>query len=169
MPSRSVVVGLCISAVAATAAAHASSPEASRVRDCRPGEVKHGIVAFTRAFNAGDIRELDNLFARKGTHGRPGFQWYSTGPPGARFGSAATNRSTLMSYFATRHRARERLKLLQLSGGNADDNAYADFAFRILRQARGLRATAFEGKGASICSRYGARIAVWAIGPPVSR
>ena len=43
MPSRSVVVGLCISAVAATAA-HASSPEASRVRDCRPGEVKHGVV-----------------------------------------------------------------------------------------------------------------------------
>jgi hypothetical protein len=74
-----------------------------------------------------------------------------------------------MSYFAVRHRARERLKLLQLSGGNADDNAYADFAFHILRQARGLRATAFEGKGASICSRYGARIAVWAIGPPLSR
>jgi hypothetical protein len=127
------------------------------------------VVAFTRAFNAGDIRKLDALFARKGTHGGPGFQWYSTGPPGARFGSAAENRSTLTSYFAARHRARERLKLLQLSGGNADDNAYADFAFQILRQANGLRSTAFEGKGASICSRYGARIAVWAIGPPVSR
>jgi hypothetical protein len=61
-----------------------------------------------------------------------------------------------MSYFVSRHRAGERLKLLQLSGGNADDNAYADFAFHILRQARGLHATAFEGKGASICSRYGA-------------
>jgi hypothetical protein len=168
VPSRSVVVGLCISAVAATAA-HASSPEARRVRDCRPGEVEHGVVAFTRAFNAGDIRKLDGLFARKGTHGEPGFQWYSTGPPGARFGGAATNRSTLMSYFAARHRARERLTLLRLSGGNADDNAYADFAFQILRQARGLRATAFEGKGASICSRYGARIAIWAIGPPVTR
>jgi hypothetical protein len=168
VPLRSVVVGLCVSAVAATAA-HASSPEASRVRDCRPGEVKQGVVAFTRAFNVGDIRRLDSLFARKGTHGRPGFQWYSTGPPGARFGSAATNRSTLMSYFVARHQARERLKLLQLSGGNPDDNAYADFAFHILRQAPGLRPTAFEGKGASICSRYGARIAVWAIGPPVSR
>jgi hypothetical protein len=150
-------------------AAHASSPDASRVRDCRNGEVEHGVVAFTRAFNAGDIRKLDGLFARKGTHGRPGFQWYSTGPPGARLGSAATNRSTLMSYFAARHRARERLELLQLSGGNADDDAYADFAFHLRRQARGLRATAFEGKGASICSRYGARIAVWTIGPPVSR
>jgi hypothetical protein len=163
-----VVVGLCISAVVATAA-HASSPDASRVRDCRNGEVEHGVVAFTRAFNAGDIRKLDGLFARKGTHGRPGFQWYSTGPPGARLGSAATNRSTLMSYFAARHRARERLELLQLSGGNAADDAYADFAFHLRRQARGLRATAFEGKGASICSRYGARIAVWTIGPPVSR
>ena len=168
MPSRSVVVGLCISAVAATAA-HASSPEASRVRDCSPGEVKQGVIAFTRAFNAGDIQKLDGLFARKGIHGRPGFQWYSTGPPGARFGGAATDRSTLMSYFGARHRALERLKLLQLSGGNADDNAYADFAFHILRQARGLPPTAFEGKGASICSRYGARIAVWAIGPRVSR
>ena len=167
MRPSSVVVGLCISAVVATAA-HASSPDASRVRDCRNGEVEHGVVAFTRAFNAGDIRKLDGLFARKGTHGRPGFQWYSTGPPGARLGSAATNRSTLMSYFAARHRARERLELLQLSGGNADDDAYADFAFHLRRQARGLRATAFEGKGASICSRYGARIAVWTIGPPVS-
>src|SRR5215211_7850006 len=124
VPSRSVVVGLCVSAVAATAA-HASSPEASGVRDCRPGEVKHG-VAFTRAFNAGDIRKLDGLFARKSANGRAGFKWYSTGPPGARFGGAATNRSTLMSYFAGRHRAGERLKLLQLSGGNADDNPYAD-------------------------------------------
>ena len=168
MPSRNVVVGLCISAVAATAA-HASSPEVSRVRDCRAGEVMQGVIAFTRAFNAGDIRKLDGLFARKGIHGRPGFQWYSTGPPGARFGSVAENRSTLMSYFAARHRARERLKLLQLSGGNADDNAYADFGFQILRQARGLRATAFEGKGASICSRYGARIAVWSTGPSVPR
>jgi hypothetical protein len=163
VPSRSVVVGLCIAAVAASAA-HASSPEANRVRDCRPGEVEQGVTAFTRAFNAGDLRKLDGLFARKGIHGTPGFQWYSTGPPGARFGSAATNRSTLMSYFAARHRARERLKLVQLSGGNADDNAYADFAFQIVRQAR-----AFQGKGASICSRYGARIAVWAIGSPVSR
>lgn len=167
MPSRSVVVGLLISAVA-VASAHASAPEATRVRDCRPGEVKQGVVAFTRAFNAGDIRKLDALFARKGAHGRPGFQWYSTGPPGARLGSAATNRSTLMSYFSGRHRAGERLELLQLSGGNADDNAYADFAFHILRQARGLHATVFEGKGASICSRYGARIAVWAIGAPLA-
>jgi hypothetical protein len=168
VPSRSVVVGLCLSAVAATAA-HASSPETSGVRDCRAGEVRQGVIAFTRALNAGDIEKLDSLFARKGTHGRPGFQWYSTGPPGARFGTAAANRSTLMAYFAARHRARERLNLLQLHGGNADDNAHADFAFQILRQARGLRATAFEGKGASICSRYGARIAVWAIGPSVQR
>jgi hypothetical protein len=166
MPVRSAVLGLCISALAATAA-HANSPQSSRVRDCQPGEVRQGIVAFTHAFNAGDLRLLDNLFARKGGHGRPGFQWYSTGGPGARFGSAAANRSTLMPYFAERHRAHERLKLLQLRGGNADDNAYADFAFHILRQARGLRPTAFEGKGASICSRYGARIAVWSVGLPI--
>jgi len=122
-----------------------------------------------RAFNAGDIRALDSLFARKNGRDRPGFQWYSTGAPGARFGKTATNRSTLMPYFASRHRAHERLELLQLQGGNADDDAYADFAFHILRQARGLRPTAFEGKGASICSRYGARIAVWSVGPSIPR
>jgi hypothetical protein len=166
--ASSAVVGLCISALAATAA-HAASPESSRVRDCRPGEVRQGIVAFTRAFNAGDIRMLDSLFARKDGHGRPGFQWYSTGAPGARLGSAATNRSTLMPYFAARHRAHERLRLLQLHGGKADDNAYADFTFHILRQARGFRPTAFEGKGASICSRYGARIAVWSVGLSIPR
>jgi len=76
LPLRNVVVGLCISAVAAAAAAAHASPEMSRVRDCRPGEVKHGVVAFARAFNAGDIRRLDGLFARKGSHGSPGFQWY---------------------------------------------------------------------------------------------
>ncbi len=167
MRLRSAVVGLCISAFAAPAV-HATSPESSRFRDCRPGEVRQGIVAFIRALNAGDIRTLDGLFARKGRHGQPGFQWYSTGAPGARAGSAATNRSSLVPYFAARHRAHERLKLLQLTGGNADDDAYADFAFHILRQARGLHATPFEGKGASICSRYGARIAVWSVGLPIT-
>ena len=88
MPVRSAVLGLCISALAATAAP-ANSPQSSRVRDCQPGEVRQGIVAFTHAFNAGDLRMLDNLFARKGGRGRPSFQWYSTGGPGARFGSAA--------------------------------------------------------------------------------
>ena len=128
------------------------------VRACDAGEGRQLVARFVAAFDAGRIRELDRIFARK-----PYFQWYSTGPPGARFGADATNRSTLMPYFARRHRHAERLRLLQFGGGNS--GGYFNFSFHVFRQARDLRAPGeFQGKGAVICGARGNTIAVWSLG-----
>ena len=141
----------------------ASSSPAASSRDCTASEGRLLVVGFIRAFDAGRTTRLDRLFATE-----PAFQWYSTGKPGARLGRAAYDRSTLMRYFAARHRRGERLRLLWMSrGGNA--NGYFHFGFHLLRQARDLPPTAYEGKGAAVCSESGARIAVWSVGPRLSR
>jgi hypothetical protein len=147
-----------LAALGVIALVAASGSPAASSRDCTPSEGRQLVVGFVRAFNAGNTVRLDRLFASE-----PAFQWYSTGKPGARLGRAAYDRSTLMRYFAARHRRGERLRLLWMSrGGNA--NGYFGFGFHLLRQARDLRPTAYEGKGAAVCSESGARIAVWSVG-----
>ena len=82
--------------------------------------------------------------------------------------SVVGDRSTLIRYFAARHRRGEQLRLVFMSrGGNS--NGYFNFGFHIHRQARDLqRAGVFEGKGAAICSNAGAQLAVWSVGPRVA-
>ncbi len=166
MSRASTLVAVALSGlVTATGSAGAS------LRDCTPPEAHRLVVRFVDAFNAGSSARLDALFAaddRDGDAGTPSFQWYSTGPPGARTGRAAYDRSTLIRYFAARHRRGERLRLLSMSrGGNA--NGYFHFSFHLVRQARDLRPTAYEGKGAAICSDSGAHIAVWSVGSAIVR
>lgn len=55
---------------------------------------------------------IDRLWARE-----PYFQWFSTRAPGARLGPAAHERSTLASYFRSRVRVRENLRLTELRAG----------------------------------------------------
>ena len=83
-----------------------------------------------------------------------------------RLGPAAYNRSTLIPYFRSRHRAGERLRLVRFRG-NGNSNGYAHFGFAIERRARALRPTVYEGKGAAICAASGDTISVWSIGRPV--
>jgi hypothetical protein len=137
----------------------------TRARDCTRPEVGQLIARFIRAFNAGDLRQLDSLFAPEDHDGdllTPSFQWYSTGSPGRRLGTAAGRRSTLIRYFARRHAARERLTLLSWSGG-AMAFGYAHFAFRVIRRARDTRPKELPGKGAAVCVGRYARIAVWSM------
>jgi hypothetical protein len=130
-------------------------------RDCSVAEARLLVLNFFRAFNAGNRRQLDRIFAKE-----PAFHWYSTGKPGSRFGAEAENRSTLMRYFARRHKQRERLKLLYWIGGQTPGGEFG-FSFHILRQARELRPKAFEGKGALFCASHGNKIIVWSNGPEV--
>jgi hypothetical protein len=151
---------------AATATA-GNPPAAPGLRDCTSVEVHRLGARFVHAFDKGDGATLDRLFAADdGDHNAatPSFQWYSTGPPGTRFGRAADDRSTLMRYFRARHKQGEWLKLVWMSRGGAS-HGYFDFAFHVHRQARDLRRPGtFEGKGAAICSDRGAQIAVWSVG-----
>ncbi|MBA2462123.1 MAG: hypothetical protein H0V45_10235 [Actinobacteria bacterium] len=156
-----------VALVSATAAAMPVGATNARVRDCTPQEAKQVVSRFIVAFNRGSSARLGVLFAvddGDGDAGTPSFQWYSTGKPGARLGAAASDRSTLLGYFAARHRLRERLRLLSIDG-NGNSNGYFHFAFTISRQASDLPLTKYQGKGAMICSAgSGGRIAVWSVG-----
>src|SRR5438105_2284348 len=141
------------------------------IRDCTVPEAHQLVARFIRAFDAGARARLDALWAKDdhdGNAGTPSFQWYSIGKPGARAGREAEDRSTLIRYFAARHRRGEQFRLVFMSrGGNS--NGYFNFGFHIHRQARDLqRPGVFEGKGAAICSNAGAQLAVWSVGRRVA-
>src|SRR2546421_4976895 len=111
-------------------------------RGCTVPEAHQLVARFIRAFDAGASRRLDALWAKDdhdGDAGTPSFQWYSTGKPGARAGREAEDRSTLIRYFAARHRRGEQLRLVFMSrGGNS--NGYFNFGFHIHRQSTGFTA-----------------------------
>jgi hypothetical protein len=115
-------------------------------RDCRAAEPRLSVNAFITAFNSGASARLDHIVAPSST-----FKWYSTDGPGVRLGPDAYRRSTLIAYFAERHREGERLTLTSWTGGG-NSNGYAHFQFQLLRKARDLDPTAYQGKGALICS-----------------
>ena len=178
------LAGLASSAFAAALACMGSAGSAQSIqtashvfvssyatRDCTVPEAHQLVARFIRAFDAGASARLDALWAKDdhdGDAGTPSFQWYSTGKPGARAGREAEDRSTLIRYFAARHRRGEQLRLVFMSrGGNS--KGYFNFGFHIHRQARDLlRPGVFEGKGAAVCSNAGAQLAVWSVGPRVA-
>jgi hypothetical protein len=118
---------------------------------CAAGEVRVLVHTFITAFNNGDVQTLDRLFAKE-----PVFRWFGTTAPGARLRATATNRATLVSYFASRHRRSERLLLrsLQVNGNTiapAPLGPYGNFEYGLMRQASDLAATRYYGKGAARC------------------
>ena len=117
---------------------------------CSPGEVGTLVKTFVRAFNAGGLEKLDDKFAQE-----PDFRWYSTDAPGQRFLPVAADRSGLMRYFARRHALGERLELRSFRfNGNTPTvgKPYGNFEFRLVRRARNLAPTRYQGKGAAHCS-----------------
>jgi len=130
-------------------------------QDCAPGEARRVVERFVSAFNARNLTALNRVFAPKAS-----FNWFSTGAPAPRFGSAAYDRSTLLRYFRARHRAGERLRLVSFKG-NGNSNGYAHFQFLLERRARALPPTVYQGKGAAICAASGDTISVWSVGDPV--
>jgi len=58
---------------------------------CTSAQVWMALWEFAKAFNSGNLRRLDMLFARP-----PVFRWYSSPAPGARMGAAAYRRGTLI-------------------------------------------------------------------------
>ena len=106
-------------------------------------------MSFVGAFNRGDFRQLDALFADSSL-----FVWYSSNAPGSRRMSAAENRDTLIAYFRTRHLNRDRLRLVAFTF-NGNSPAYGNFGFKMKRSAADYRGGAWfglVGKGAALCS-----------------
>jgi hypothetical protein len=94
----------------------------------------------------------------------PRFQWFSTGPPGARLGERAKDRSTLVKYFRTRVRARERIHLTLLGAGYDPAQNVVNFGGKLVRTARDIRPRGPQDfKGAADCVSGPPRLIVWSM------
>lgn len=143
----------------------ASAREHQRAKLCVPAEVERTVKRFLAAFNAGNLRALDGVFARK-----PYFRWYSTDAPGERFLPIAADRRNLVAYFAQRHGHGERLTLrsLRVNGNTVARGrswkTYGNFEHRLVREADDLAPTEYQGKGSLHC--YASRpdeLIVWSM------
>jgi len=121
------------------------------------------VAAFVESFNRGDVARLDGLFASS-----PGFEWYSSNAPGRRVQPAATSRSTLGAYFARRHRAGDRLRLVQFDYNGATGLRYGNFGLAFRRSAADFRGGAWfdlAAKGAISCQE--GKLIVLSLGGPI--
>jgi hypothetical protein len=144
-------------AAALTLAAAPSLSAAPAKLGCSPAQTRTLINRFVTAFNLGDRRAINGAWASK-----VWFKWYSvTTDPGARTPEAAARRDTLLSYFADRHAAHERLTLTNLKLNGVTGGGYRNFEFQLMRSADDLPGgpTAYKGKGASTCST--GRLIAW--------
>lgn len=126
---------------------------------CTDQTVNQVVQHFIDAFNRGDFAQLDQLVSDQR------FGWYSTDAPGERLNAEAADRSTLMAYFAARHRQHERLVLTWLNVTFTNAGA-AGFWFRVTRSADdGLPPTTYNGKGEIQCGVAPSNLVVWAMDP----
>jgi ketosteroid isomerase-like protein len=142
------------------AAMFGSAPAAPVGASCNEQGSRELVARFITAFNRGDVRRLDAVFARG-----MWWRWYSVGTaPGKRIQRTAYNRTTLIKYFRARHKQHERLRLLSFQYNGRSDG-YVHFQYELLRSADDMRAPlprTYVGKGAISC--WAGRIAVWSMG-----
>jgi hypothetical protein len=149
---------MCLLVLLAGCQVGATSESAGTPSRCTPQVVRQVVERFIDAFNRGDIAQLDQLVSDQL------FSWYSTDAPGQRFNAEAMDRSTLMAYFADRHRQHEHLVLNSLDVTFVDARK-GGFVFRLTRSADdGLPATDYGGKGEIQCVIVPLSVAVWSMG-----
>ena len=142
------------------AAFFAASPTTAAGESCDERGTRELVSRFISAFNRGDVKRLDRLFARG-----MWWRWYAVGTaPGKRIQKAAYNRTTLIKYFGARHRKHERLELLSFQYVGRWDG-YGHFQYELWRSADDMRTPAprtYVGRGAVSC--WAGRLAVWGMG-----
>src|SRR5919201_5617543 len=97
---------------------------------CTAEATKTLIHAFLRNYSAGRVAVINRMFAPE-----PRFRWFSSGKPGARFRAAAYARSTLASYFRSRVRVHERLRVTELRARYSPARGIVDFCGKLVRSA----------------------------------
>jgi hypothetical protein len=156
-----VVLALCVSSASVSGTSVSTTRNADVVDRCTAGRTLATLVQFMRAFNAGDFRRLNGLFA-----GPTLFRWYSSSAPGVRFDPMAQQRSTLIGYFRERHRQHDRLRLVSFQF-NGNFNGSGNFIWKMRRAAADFRDGAWfsvQAKGAVLCRTASVRFIVISIG-----
>jgi hypothetical protein len=102
---------------------------------------------------------IDRLWTRE-----PYFQWFSTRAPGARLGPPAYDRATLASYFRSRVRVHENLRLTELGAGYDPERNIVNFNGKLVRSADDLQPTSPQDfKGAAACVSGRPILIVWSM------
>ena len=124
---------------------------------CDVAALRATFGAFVRAFNQGELRTLDRLFARE-----PRFVWFSSGGP------ARSNRGALLDHLQRRHEQGDRLRTptYRFNGYERERNI-GHFEFKAQRRADDLAAGRWfdvVGNGALDCAAPPVTIALLFIG-----
>jgi hypothetical protein len=115
---------------------------------CTPAGVAALMRALIKAWNAGNARAVDRLFAPV-----PAFKWFSMGGPEDRRGKDAEKRSTIRAFVRKRHRRHDRMTLVMVQG-----NAH----FLVRRRADDYHPrNVIKGKAAAICRHPPSRFIAW--------
>jgi hypothetical protein len=157
---RSWLVAVAMMAMLTAVQPSAAGSSSAATTRCSPAQTRALVARFISAFNAGDQRAINGVWASKLY-----FKWMSvTTPPAARSPEDAARRDTLLPYLAERHSVNERWALMALKINGVTARAYRNFEFRLTRAADDLASgsAAYEGKGASTCSS--GRLIAWVMG-----
>jgi hypothetical protein len=125
---------------------------------CTVAATKQLVQAFVANFNHGRVDAAVRAWAPA-----PRFQWYSTTRPGKRLGSASKDRSTLASYFRSRTRMHERIRLTEFGAGYDPKRKIVNFGGKLIRSADDASDTPTprDFKGAADCRTGDPRLIVW--------
>ena len=141
--------------VAATGALGGRQPPPS-VR-CPAATQVRLVRSFVTAFNAGNSRAVDRLFARE-----PAFQWFSAIGPDSRAGKEAEDRSTLAAYIRKRHRHHDHLTLVGF--GSTDDQGRLHLTLLLRRRADDYRPrNLIPAKQDTTCAGRRPALIVWSM------
>lgn len=127
-------------------------PEARCTRDFVAASVR----SFIRAYNRGNLERLERMWAQE-----PDFEWYFVDDE--RESPEAENRRTLGTYFETRHRLNDHIRLRGLRVAPRSEDGSFGFGFKLFRRTDDPRERAeglFHGKGAVT---QGCLLHVWAM------
>jgi hypothetical protein len=137
-------------------AALGTAPPAAAAR-CPATTQVQLVRSFVTAFNAGNSRAVNRLFAPE-----PAFQWFSAIGPDERIGKAAEDRSTLGAYIRNRHRRHDHLTLVRF--GSVDEQGRIDLTLLIRRRADDYRPrNLIPAKQDAVCTRRRAALIVWSM------
>jgi len=153
-----VLAGAVLWAPVAPSRANASLDRSARGA-CTADATKALVRAFVRGYDQGQVNAIGRMWAPA-----PRFQWYSTGPPGARLGERAKDRRTLMTYFQTRVRASEQIRLTLLVAGYDPARDIVNFSGKLVRRAKDTRPRGPQDfKGAADCVSGRPLLIVWSM------
>jgi hypothetical protein len=153
------VVPLVAFVAAGAVAVHASAGMIGSTAACTATATRATVHRFVADIDRGEASAAAQLFAPE-----PLFQWYSTRAPGRRLGAQAYDRGTLASYFKTRVRAHEHLRLTKLDARYDAGRHIVNFSGTLVRTADGLRSTSPHWfKGAAACMQFGPSLIVWSM------